>query len=233
MPVYGKDFNYTGEYTILDNSDSDGVKWRVKFLSSGTFTPLTNMLVDVFLVGGGGGRGYKGSDSSGWGDPGCGGGGYTTTSKSIVLTANNEYAIIVGNGGTTTTSSGKAGGTSTAFNQKALGGKYGYFYKNGGYSDYYGGDGGSGGTTLCGQNGASGGIDGGDGQKPSYVGQYTTHYLGKGQGTTTREFGESTGDLYASGGGNNITMVELNSGNGANSTYAAASGIVIIRNHRD
>lgn len=233
MPVYGKDFNYTGDYTILDDSDSDGIKWRVKFLSSGTFTPLTNMLIDVFLVGGGGGRGYKGSSSSGWGDPGCGGGGYTTTSKSIILTAGIEYAIVVGNGGTTTTISDQAGGTSTGFNQQALGGKYGYYYKNGGYNDYYGGDGGSGGTTNDGTYGGSGGIDGGDGKNPSYTSDYSNQYLGKGQGTTTREFAETTGDLYASGGGNNITKVELNSGNGASSNYAAAAGIVIIRNHRE
>lgn len=229
MPVYGKDFNYTGEYTILDDSDSDGIKWRVKFLSSGTFTPLTNMLVDVFLVGGGGGKGYKGSSSSGWGDPGCGGGGYTTTSKSIVLTANTEYAIVVGNGGTSTTSDGQSGGTSIGFNQQALGGKYGYYYKNGGYNDYTGGDGGSGGSTST---LALGGTDGGNGSAPSYPGSYSNHVVGKGQGTTTREFGEPTGDLYASGGGTNITMLELNSGNGSCS-YAAATGIVIIRNHRE
>ena len=68
---------------------------------------------------------------------------------------------------------------------------------------------------------------------------------GQGQGTTTREFGESTGDLYASGGyynANNGTNGEGNgadnTGNGAggtnnnNKSTVGGSGIVVIRNHR-
>ena len=52
MPVYGKDFTYTGEYLLIDDNDGN---WRLKFLTSGTFIPLTDIMIDVFLVGGGGG----------------------------------------------------------------------------------------------------------------------------------------------------------------------------------
>jgi hypothetical protein len=54
---------------------------------------------------------------------------------------------------------------------------------------------------------------------------------GTGQGTTTREFGESTGALYAQGGGSNTSNV-ANSGNGGRSNVNGSTGIVIIRNHR-
>ena len=56
-PIIGEDFNWSGgdgTYQVLDDG---GGNWRIKFLSSGTFTPLKNMVIDVFLVGGGGGAG--------------------------------------------------------------------------------------------------------------------------------------------------------------------------------
>ena len=55
VPVINKDFSYTGECQVLDDTDDEGVKWRIKFLTSGTFIPLSDMTIDVFLVGGGGG----------------------------------------------------------------------------------------------------------------------------------------------------------------------------------
>ena len=82
---------------------------------------------------------------------------------------------------------------------------------------------------------------------------------GIGQGTTTREFGESTGDLYSGGGsgaerGNTTTIIAGGSGGGGTGGNGGAgtantggggggstaqsgggaggSGIVIIRNHR-
>ena len=85
-------------------------------------------------------------------------------------------------------------------------------------------------------------FNGGDGGEGSIYGSKP----GKGQGTTTREFGESTGDLYASGGyynANNGTNGEGNgadnTGNGAggtnnnNKSTVGGSGIVVIRNHRE
>lgn len=46
------DYTYTGNSVYVD--DGNG-KWRIKFLSSGTFTPTKNVKVDIFAVGGGGG----------------------------------------------------------------------------------------------------------------------------------------------------------------------------------
>ena len=48
-----------------------GGNWRIKFLSSGVFTPLKNMTVDTFLVGGGGGS--KGGSSNNSTTAGAGG----------------------------------------------------------------------------------------------------------------------------------------------------------------
>ena len=220
-PIIGEDFNWTGgdgTYQVIE-----GKPWKIKFLSSGNFTPLKNMNIDGFLVGGGGGggRAYCGS----------GGAGYTTTGKSIVLMANTIYPIVIGGGGTTATSNSSStsdGGNTTAFSLLAEGGKRSL---TGDVKEKKpGGAGGSGGGGLFGTSGkAAGGTDGGDGTTANTAG-------GKGQGTTTREFGEADGDLYASGGGDNLTMSIPNSGNGGyyfNGTIAAADGIVIIRQHKE
>ena len=45
-------FTYTGTYSLIDDGNGN---WRIKFLSSGKFTPAKDMTVDVFIVGGGGG----------------------------------------------------------------------------------------------------------------------------------------------------------------------------------
>ena len=115
-------FTYTGTYEYIDDG---GGNWRIKFLSSGVFTPLKGMLADLFLVGGGGGGCYV-NDQYG---AGGGGGGYTITQKSINLSANTEYQIIVGAGGTaksdtsTTNTNGGDGGDTSAFGITAKGGK--------------------------------------------------------------------------------------------------------------
>ncbi len=90
------DYTYTGSSIYID--DGNG-KWRIKFLSNGTFTPTKNVKVDIFAVGGGGGG--SGGDSvfqSSLGSAG-GGGGYTTTVKTQTLTAGTAYPIVVGSGG--------------------------------------------------------------------------------------------------------------------------------------
>ena len=53
-------FEYTGTYEYIDDG---GGNWRIKFLTSGTFTPLKAMTIDAFLVGGG----ASGSRSGGGG----------------------------------------------------------------------------------------------------------------------------------------------------------------------
>ena len=166
--------------------------------------------MDVFCVGGGSsGRAYY-----------CGGGGggsgYTSTVKSIGVSAGQVLNIVVGSGGAKTKSnyvvsdhsakgdSPNGGGISSiTINNKVV------CSANGGEGSTSYGDsgcnGGSGGgpagydqkypTNL--KAGCTGGSNGGNGNSPS--GNYNT--VGKGQGTTTKAFGEASGILYAGGGG--------------------------------
>lgn len=217
-PIIGKDFNWTGgdgTYQVIDDGDKN---WRIKFLSSGTFTPLKTMTIDVFCVGGGGSGGLSmGGSADGYLVAGTGGGGgYTKTSKSIVLTAGTSYPIVIGAGGigpTATNDSSSAdgtnGGETSGFGVSALGG-YGGKKRGAATSAtrYRGGNGGSGGGGCDKSRGYDGGSDGSDG----LCGTYDTK--GRGQGTTTREFGESTGDLYAGGGGAGASPVSAIPGAG-------------------
>lgn len=228
-PTIGKDFNWTGgdgTYQVLDDGDGN---WRIKFLSSGTFTPLRDMVIDAFLVGGGGSGSSSTLKTTGSG----GGGGYTKTVKSIILTANTAYSIVVGAGG-----AGNAGGDTSAFSETVAGGQ-------GGTNDG-GGNGGSGGG-ACDRDtktGCDGGSDGSDGSGT------TNNPGGTGQGTTTREFGESDGDLYAAGGGGYYSESSgaggaggggnaqesgvANTGSGGGAVGGAGgSGIVIIRKPKE
>lgn len=235
------EFTYTGDYEIVNDSDepitvSQG-NWKIRFLTSGTLT-FTNLNgaedgIDVFLVGGGGGSWYGtwGGDSNpNFVPSAAAGGGYTTTKKNISVTVGTQYAISIGAGGLGGTGdsneSGKNGGNTTAFGATANGGKTGT-------TNAKGGDGGSGGA---GYGGSSGGIDGADGSG----GQYDEWAGGKGQGTTTREFAESAGKLYSTGGSfNKSNEVTANTGDGGNhgsaqaNGHTGASGIVVVRNARE
>ena len=215
VPVLGKDFTWSGSDGTCLVIDDGGGNWRIKFLSSGVLTWLKNMLIDAFLVGAGGGGSLAGA-----------GGGYTTTVKGISLLANSSYAITVGAGGAAATSlgAGSVGGSTSAFEITTTGGNGGSSFTNG----PSGGNGGSGG----GNNGGTGGTDGSDGVKNSS----SSGSAGKGQGTTTREFGEPTGDLYASGGSGISDGAEAgadNTGDGGDYGKAGGSGIVVIRKHKE
>ena len=238
-------FTYTGTYEYIDDG---GGNWRIKFLTSGTFTPLKAMTIDVFLVGGGGGGNIYGG----------GGGGYTKTAKSIELAPKSKYAIVVGSGGAgiKTEAEAKAGGITSAFGETANGGIGAGHARE----DYHGGAGGSGGGAAGYRgNGAKGGEDGGSG------GSTTLGAGGAGQGTTTRDFVERTGVLYSGGGGGSAyreypggtggqggggdggasgypgSNGETNTGGGGgagsddNMSYGGTggSGIVIIRKHKE
>ena len=216
------EFDYDGVYQLIDDGYGD---WRIKFLTSGVivFTKLGSGAkgIDVFLVGGGGGCG----NSNGVSDYlGAGGGGYTKTTRQITIQEGVKYRIEIGAGGTKPNASNTQtrGGTTSAFNTSVEGGYSG--------KSISGGDGGSGGAAT---NGATGGMDGGDGSVGKMGGQ-----AGKGQGTTTREFGEASGDLYASGGYWDSRNGADNTGNGGGGVYlntktsTGGSGIVVIRNVR-
>lgn len=217
-------FEYTGTYEYIDDG---GGNWRIKFLTSGTLTPLKAMTIDAFLVGGGGSGavGTKSDVSSG------GGGGYTETFRNIELTANTEYYIEIGAGGYLENTSGMnkagvTGGTTNAFGKSVPGGNGG---GNNSGSLTRGGDGGSGGGAPTG----SGGVNGSNG---------TGNTAGAGQGKTTREFGEESGELYSSGGnGANANPSDGNQntgdGGGGKNYYnirisRGGSGIVVIRKHK-
>ena len=194
------EFTYTGDYEIVNDSDEPITvsqdNWKIRFLTSGTLT-FTNLNgaedgIDVFLVGGGASGGGRGG----------GGGGYTKTQKSVSVNAGIEYPIIVGAGGLAPTTSNRvppnAGGATSAFGLTANGGDTS---TNGDYPSSGGSGGGSGKVGGAGYSGGSDGSSGG-----GDVG-------GSGQGTTTREFGESTGKLYAGGGGGGaVTTNETSSG---------------------
>ena len=239
-------FTYTGTYEYIDDGNGN---WRIKFLTSGVFTPLKDMVIEVFLVGagGGGGRSAKASShptvnvcSSG------GGGGFTKTVRSVILTKDTAYEIVVGVGGAPEVD----GGSTSAFNATVSGGKKGDSV-SGEKKGAAGGAGGSGGgaaNTNPSNSVGTGGSDGSDGSSVS------NGAGGIGQGTTTREFGEATGDLYSGGGGGlTVSMMgtikaaggdgggakggesaadNTGGGGGGNGGYGG-SGIVIIRNHKE
>ncbi len=209
------EFTYTGSYTLVDDGGGD---WRIKFLTSGTLVVTSgSVTVDVFLVGGGA-SGAKGNTAV---YRRLGGNGGFTYAGTYVVSKNTSYNIIVGaggNGASAGVDSSVGGGTSTAFGLSAAGGQ------SRDHGSAYGGSGGSGHEGTAGSNGSNG----------------TGLYYGIGQGTTTREFAESSGALYAAGGaaGGSVSGAS-NTGNGGrggdNNNYTAGSGgsgIVIIRNHR-
>lgn len=218
FPSYGKNFTYTGEYVIVPEGDSGD--WKVKFLTSGTFTATDALLIDVFAVGGGGSGGLSigGSSNSSLAAGSGGGGGYTTTQKSVYIEKDKSYNIIIGDGGSAPDGSsyenkggydGNNGGNTSGFNITANGGsggrKRGYYTSP---TSSRGGSGGSGGGGCDKDRGYKGGSDGSDGS----CGAYDTK--GSGQGTTTREFEESTGDLYAGGGGAGAGRTVYSAGTG-------------------
>lgn len=234
------EFTYTGQCTTLLNdgiaSDGKTQNWRIKFLTSGDlkFTKLGSGSngMDVFLVGGGGGSSYRGA----------GGGGYTKT-ETVQLSADTLYTIVIGAGGSGNTN----GGETSAFGITAAGGE-----GTAGSTGAKGGSGGGGtGWGSYSGTGGNGGSDGNDGGKGA--GDQTSAAGGTGQGTTTREFGETNGDLYAggggargratngtggSGGGGDATKNgEINTGGGGGGVSGEAatsggSGIIVIRNAR-
>ena len=174
--IYPK-YTYTGQHTLVKDENDH---WRIKFLTSGVLEWLgEDTEIDIFCVG----AGAKGGN---WG----GGGGRTATYKKQKITKGQE--IVVAIGATALTAGASSFGTFSA--------------KGGGP----GAEGGSGGGApwsiflgdvderpVKGGNGGSDGKDGGSG----YRTDEGTLAGGKGQGTTTREFGEPDGDLYSGGGG--------------------------------
>lgn len=165
-----------------------------RFTTSGNWVcPNDVTEIDVWLVGGGGGGGiYYG---------GGGGGGYCLFAEKVAVTAGTSYAIVIGAGGVAQTD----GGTTTAFNKTAEGGKAGGTNttssgKNGKGGD--GGNGGGGGSNTV-DVGGDGGCQGGSGRYGGSTGglgsrSRVTSSNPKGERGTVNPY---DGKDYAGGGG--------------------------------
>lgn len=244
-------FTYTGQYEIVDDSGTEITStttnnWNIRLLTSGTltFTDLRGTsAIDLFLVGGGGGSNSTTvSTDYGTVHSGGGGGGYTKTQKSVSVSANSAISVSIGAGG----GAGSSGGTTTV---KVNGTAHSASGGNAGGAPYWngsntvcgaGGSGGSGGGAASsgGFAGGSGGSNGGNGSG-GRSNVFPTSSAGSGQGTTTRAFGESSGELYSyggSGGGGTPPVVgtlAANTGHGGQGSGGSGySGIAIIRGHR-
>ena len=225
---------YTGN--MLLSYDEQEKQWNYKLLSSGTLEFTRDSVIDLFLVGGGGG---SRPGVTGFLYGAAGGGGYTKNVYGVSIPAGQPCQVQIGAGGLhsvyvsaqdsdNATDGGETSVTVGEDVYTAPGGKCAKRSATPG-KETDAGDGGSGGAGVLGQ----GGTDGEDGttKYPEYTNP------GKGQGSTTRAF--ETGALYASGGSSSEEKEEAveNSGNGGwahpsdKTGTNGADGIVIVRMH--
>ena len=252
------------------------VNWKVRFLTEGSRTLKVGgkMKIDIFTVGGGGGGG-RGNSTGG------GGGGYTKTYTNIVVesgsyTAYVAYGGSAGSRGGTTYFINKNYQAAGGYSSGSCGSRINICGANYNDGQCKGGNGGSaGGNGIYGQqsigqtcqctdrgNGLTsgkGGSNGGNGytghwgQDSNIQNSYCAgFFVGYGQGSTTREFGESGGTLYsgggagkpgvcggtsggsgsggAGGGARAYTQGTANTGGGGGYGASGGSGIIVIRN---
>lgn len=195
-------FTYTGVYEV--EGDLEG-NYIVRFKTSGTLTIIDhgtnnpNGKYDIFLVGGGATNDYNSHDSTKDYGMGGGGGGYTATYKNLSLSG--SHTVVIGEGGKFDNSvyyhDEQIQGKPSKFDSYSVDGGIGIALNYSSVRDKVikGSNGGSGGGSGGYYNGYDGGSDGSNG-----FADYS-YNTGVGQGSTTREFGESTGRLYAGGGG--------------------------------
>ena len=181
-------FTYTGEYNVRN----DGV---VELLTSGTIVFLEPKVIDLFMVGGGssGVSVASGSMHSNPGGNGGGSGGYTRTIRRIAVQKNANIPVTIGAGGIAPDTDTSEPGGSSGWGTYSVNGGLSTADTSGSGAGRNGGSGGGSGARDTSTMG-TGGSDGGNGTTSTYEG-------GKGQGITTREFGEPNGKLYAAGGG--------------------------------
>lgn len=181
---------------------------EVRFTQSTAFTvPAFVKKLKVFAVGGGG----SGAASSGRNNnaPCITGasGGYTITKE--ISVPGEKCTITIGAGGpaidiTSSYYNGQDGGDTKLVSEKGVTvlagrGLGGFAIDNSAYQYGAGPSGGSGGGSGAYENDeAAGGSDGGDAAKTGGTGSYRYGY---GQGTTTRYFGDTNGELFSGGGG--------------------------------
>lgn len=241
---------FVGTY-VPTGGDSETTYEVEEILTSGTFTvPAGVTSIDVHLVGGGAGgpttpNGVYGKTDTIIDEGYIGGGSGYTKTVTLDVVSGETLDVTVGNGG----AAGADGEASIIKRGSTI-----LAQADGGKTDGSGGSGGgaAGYVYAAGTQGflvvagGSGGTDGNDG-KTIYSTAATFSLGGSGQGSTTRDFGESTGTLRCKGGaGSNVggTSVQANSGNGGNApkqkstggqtsietqATAGSSGIVLIR----
>ena len=240
-PALNKDFTYSGQCQVIDDSTEAYNEWRIKFLTSGTLKFTANIAVDIFLVGGGGGGAGHATNSNNNSllGTGGGGGGYTKTLNNITLNKNVSYSIVIGNGGVKGDKSVKGNihgnygnpGGNTSISEIAEGSVAGGIGGGGpiptGDSSSMplkGGDGGSGGGSgffgiVSSATRSTRATNGNNGTKCNANGTVMNWGTpGTGQGSTTKEFGDNGATSYsmggASGGSDASYGVVSNSGNG-------------------
>lgn len=142
--------------------------------------------IDVFLVGGGAG----GASNYGTGRAAGGSSGFTQTYKGVSVTPGQVFYATVGSGGRGSFDSP----TSSKIEKAQPGGvsSFGSYAANGSNISNYIND--------CGTGGSEGGFG-----ENGYSDGNGRAVNSKGQGTTTRAFGESWGTLYSGGGGGAIS----------------------------
>lgn len=216
----GKATNYVGSSQTITSTKT----WSV---------PTGWRQIKVCVVGGGGAGGQGGAG---------GGGGYVTNTSAFSVTPGQSFAVTIGGGGAINTADNSRGGSGGQS-------KFGSYTANGGtggigntgtinYStEYGGGSGGCGGGGMYegsssydrtnSRSGGYGGTNGGDGQTTTTYDKTTAvrarRYGGKGQGTTTKAFGNGT--AYGGGGGGGTAYFAKNGAfGGAGGDYGGGAG---------
>ena len=147
------DFTYTGIYTWVDDGNHN---YRIKFLTSGTFTPKKRIVVDVWFLGGGAGGGNSNGSNNKAG--GGGGGGRTGQWANTPLNAGQPYVITIGAGGPNHSAGGVTSLVGGGINGAVAGG-------DAIVTHYLGANGGSGGGAATRGNGGSNGGNGASGDR--------------------------------------------------------------------
>lgn len=193
---------------------TDGTYWYHTFLTSGTFTPQTNLTCD-YLVVAGGGAGGGGPNTNADGCGGGGAGGYRTANN-LSVTSNTFYAVTIGAGAAGTTTRGATGSNSSFAGTVSSGG-------GGGATQGLptGTSGGSGGGSTS--SGGAGGAGNAGGYSP------VEGYAGGASGGFTGAGGGGAGAIGANGSGSNVAGGAGGAGvassiSGTSVTYAGGGG---------
>ena len=220
------------------NIYKDSTYWYHTFISSGTFTPQTNLTADILVVAGGGGGGVTGAIGAGGGGAG---GLLAFTSQSLTTT---NYTCTIGSGGgraTTGTDSQfgsltlvKGGGGGTEGSAIPLnGGSGGGAWNAVGPGLGTSGQGNDGGTASSGtQFGAGGGGAGAAGTANGPGGVGLSSALTNAIGSITSLGQLSGGNYYFAGGGGGVTNNTSQAGGlggggaGSNNIISGVSGTI-------